>query len=310
MMFNFGHRQTMFLVSLLLSSIAIISNQAAAVRCDATPGRAAFCGNLRKQSTADLERRAACIRNSFSEILDPPFDDEGKVRLCWLGSDEQICGAVNPRYLQTIHLVFVHHIEDNNGSANDVIITQQYIENLYRKLMKDSTQTVVRPLTGVRGEIVQGKDIHVLTGGSFMDYVQSSQYVAELSSFGAEIAQRVRERKFISIAHRIDEGLIENNHKMKRLDFIESIARSASNPNQCWFPLQRPALRIHLFPDEQCFHLYGSDLYEEIMADRKQITMIAASDTSQMFRWMNLWYLTYFQQGRVGKSDNFDICLR
>ena len=168
----------MFVSSLLLSSIATQFVRAASGRFDAMPGRTVFCGNLRQQSTRDLERRAAYIRNSFSEILDPPFDDEGKVRLCWLGGDEQICGAVNPRYLQTIHLVFVHHVEDNNGSVNDCILTKQCIEHLYQKLIKDKTQTVWQPLTGVHGERTQLRDIHILTEGTFEDYVQSSQYVA------------------------------------------------------------------------------------------------------------------------------------
>ena len=231
----------MFLISLLFLSTSRLFVQAAPGRFDATPGRT---GNLRQQSTEDLERRAACIRNSFCEILDPPFDDEGKVRVCWLGGDEQICGAVNPRYLQTIHLVFVHHIEGNDGSVKDFILTKQYIEHLYRKLIKDNTQTVVRPSTGVDEERTQHKDIHVLTGGSFENYVQSSQYVAELSSFGEEIAKRVRERNFISIAHRIHD--VDDNPKMGYLKgprWSGNIEHFASSAKQCWFPRQRPELR-------------------------------------------------------------------
>ena len=48
-------------------------------------------------------------------------------------------------------------------------------------------------------------------------------------------------------------------------------------------------------------------MYEEIINNRKQIALIAASDAAQMLTWAKLWH---FEQNRIMRSSNVDVCLR
>ena len=127
----------MFLGALLLQSIVWMHVRAMRT-INVVADRIVFCGRLPKQSNEDLERRAAAMRDSFCEILDPPFDDEGKVRLCWLG-DASICGAVRLRYLQSVPVVYVHYVEDKDGSETDEDEAGMYLADILDKLTNNGS---------------------------------------------------------------------------------------------------------------------------------------------------------------------------
>lgn len=247
-------------------------------------GRAVYCLNLPKQSTADLERRASVMRNSFCEILDPPIDDAVKVRLRWLG-DEQTCGAVRPRYLQIVPLVYIHYIEDHDGSQQDIDRTREFFTALAAKLRKDDTQTVTEELLHSHSDLLKH---HVLTTLSFADF-RKTCHGQEVNLFPDGVVQRVIDRKLVPIPHRIHGQM---NDVFRAKEYMTGIAHDASsNPIQSYFPLQRPALRIHLFADELALIQHGSELYDEIMDSPKQIAAMAASEAEYMTRWRFYWAL-------------------
>ena len=258
-------------------------------------GRAVFVlQTLPKQSTDELERIASAFRGSFCEILDPAFDDEGKVRLCWLG-DQEICGAVRRRYLQSVPLSYVHYIEDQDGSLEDVRVTSNYLEALTQKLMKDDTQCVTRRLAEIHWGV---KNYHFLTNASTLEdylYLACQHNIAYQNADDfqfipqpLEIVRKVLDRKLVAIPHRIHERMQE---VLALRESMEQHALLAPCPKQSYWPLQRPAFRIHLFPDEQSFISHGGELFDEIANDPKHISIHYASEASGMARWKMYWRL-------------------
>ena len=271
------------------------------------PGRAVFVlATLPKQSTDELERIASAFRSSFCEILDPAFDDESKVRLCWLG-DQEICGAVRRRYLQSVPLAYVHYIEDQDGSVEDTRVTLEYFKGLSQKLMKDDTQKVSRSSP----EIHEGeKNCHWLsTASTFENNLHlASQYNIACQNADhfqfmpqpLEIVRKVLDRKLIGISHRIHESMGE------AFALKASMKKSAGDEfcsKQSYWPLQRTALRIHLFPDEQSFISHGGELFDEIGNGPKHFATHYASKASDMMRWMMYWL---FEPARVMLSTDAD----
>lgn len=269
----------MLLHVLFVHSVAIYVH--AIKRINVVPGRAVYCGALPTQSTDNLERRASAMRRSFCEIMDPPFNNDSKVRLRWLGDGQTICGAVNRRYLQSIPLVYVHFIEDHNSSTIDLDFAEQYFEELTEKLRRDKNQTVIRGLTCIQEYT---KNLHILTYQTFQDFKQSCHHIGNPCSI--EIVHRVLDRKLIPIPHRLDANL---ERVLPLRHHMQMIANNAV-PTQVYWPLQHPALRIHLFPNEQAFIRHGAGIHNEIRADPKQIALVFASEAPQMMRWW--WYWT------------------
>ena len=252
-------------------------------RINVISGRAVFCGNLSKQRTDDLERRASLLRNSFSEILDPPLDDEGKVRLRWLG-DEETCAAVNRLYPRSVPLVYVHYIENNNGSETDLDLTIKFLAHLARKLRRDTSQILQRGLTSIHDKT---ENRHVLTRLSYADYHWASQQIENFPSrYSPEIVQRVLDRKLVPVSHRIHEDIMRLDEQLKNI-------AGDNSPKfwlkQFWFPLRRPALCIHLFPNERSFIRHGGALCDEIIGDPRHFTMMFANEAPQMIRWTSYW---------------------
>lgn len=250
-------------------------------RTDAVSGRAVFCRNLptHAQRNEDLERRAEKIGNSYCEILYPSFDENDKVRLRWLGDDE-VCGAVNMRYLFIVPTLYVHFIEDHDGSVDDDEGRQRYFEALFRgKLIKDSTQAVDGEAT---------KNSHIAIKVPFEEYQRGvlADTIASMSHPTGihPILERLIDSTLIPIAHRMHDDL-EQVWAMQ--DNLEGIARELS-PIQSWFPRQRPVLRIHLFPNERSHVRFSCALRDTIMDDKKQLTLVSAPDASTMM------HLTYF----------------
>ena len=95
----------------------------------------------------------------------------------------------------------------------------------------------------------------------------------------------VLDRKLIPIPHWINE---DTSIIQKFRGYLTRVARDAS-PKQSYYPLQSPALRIHSFPNEESFVRLGGELYDELMADPKQIVLMAASAAPQMVRWCLHW---------------------
>ena len=273
----------MLLPFLLLQSFLWLSTQAMIRKINVIAGRAVFVNdNLPKQSNDDLERIASAMRNSFCEIINPEFDYEDKVRLCWLG-DERICGAVRRRYIVGVPMIYVHYIEDQDESAHDSDLTEKYLEYLAQKLRKDDTQIVARNVTFSKDNT---KNRHVLTNLSFAGYRRESRDGAARSRFGVEIVQRVLDRILIPIPHRI-------HVKFQVLEmYTERMQRMAlsTSSKQSYYPLQHPALRIHLFPNEQSFIRHGGELYDEVVADPKQFVTIGAPDIRQLVKSRLFWY--------------------
>ena len=280
----------MLLNHCIIPSILCLSVQAMR-RVSVIPGNAVFCGNLREQTTDDLEEIASKFRNSWCEIMDPPFDDKDRVRLRWLG-DEETCGAVSRRYLQSVPVVYVHYIEDNDGSKEDTDLAKECLAGLIRKLRRDRTQILVSTLMGIYDKT---KNSHVLFP-SYSNYLKAYQDGASRSPcYSEELVQRVLDRKIISIPHRIHESTTDFRSQR---EYIEGIANEAS-PEQSWSPSQRPALRIHLFPNEQSFIRYGGELYDEIKANPKSIALLTAPEASDLSRWWLHWDIC---QCRVPRS--------
>ena len=272
----------MFLSLFLMHSLYWLSVDAIR-RINIIPGRAVFCGNLSKQRTDDLEHRASVLRNSFAEILDPPFDARDRVRLRWLG-DEEICAAVNRLYLHSVPLVYVHYIQNNNGSETDVDLTVKFLDHLARKLRRDKSQILQWGFTSIHDKT---PNCHVLTRLSYTDYhwACDSQYS---SRYGTALVQKVLDRKLVSIPHRIHEDIVRmDGHQLENL-----LPRDDSPKiwlEQSWFPLRRPTLCIHLFPNEQSFIRHGGALYNEVLGNPKFFTMLCAADAPQMIRWNWYW---------------------
>ena len=271
------------LLSLLLMHSVYWLSVDAIKRINIISGRAVFCGNLSKQRTDDLERRASVLRNSFSEILDPPLDDEGKVRLRWLG-DEETCAAVNRLYLHSVPLVFVHYIENNNGSETDLDLTIKFLDQLALKLRRDKSQILQRGMTSIHDKT---QNRHVLTRLSYTDYHWACQQIENFPSrYSSGIVQRVLDRKLVSIPHRIHENVMRLDEQ------LQNIASELSPKfwlKQFWFPLQRPTLRIHLFRNEQSFIRHGGAVWDEIINDPRHFTMMFANEAPQMIRWTGYW---------------------
>ena len=274
----------MLLNPFMISSILLLSAQAMR-RVSVIPRYAVFCGNLREQTTDDLEEIASKFRNSWCEILDPPFDDKDRVRLRWLG-DGETCGAVSRRHLQSVPVVYAHYIEDNDGSKEDTDLTKEYLAGLIRKLRRDPTQILV-PIPILMGIYDKTKNSHVLFE-SYSNYLRAFQDCASRSPYaddGEELVQRVLDRKIIPIPHRIHETMTDVGYQRK---YMEEIAREASS-EQSWSLSQRPALRIHFFPDEQSFIRNGGELHDEIKTNPKSIALLTASDASELPRWWLHW---------------------
>ena len=272
----------MWLSILLLNLINWLS-VGAIRRINIISGRAVFCGNLSKQRTADLERRASVMRNSFSEILDPPLDDEGKVRLRWLG-DEETCGAVNRRHLHSVPLVYVHYIENNNGSETDLDLTAKFLDHLARKLGRDKSQMLQRGLISIHDKT---QNRHVLTLLSYTDYYWACESMENaVSLYGINTVKRVLDRKLLPIPHRIHETIMRLDEQLQGIAFDNSPKFWLK---QSWSPLQRPTLRIHLFRDEQSFIRHGGAIYDEIIGDPRHFTMLFANEAPQMIRWSWYW---------------------
>ena len=269
-------------------------------------GRAVFVlDTLPKQSTDDLERIASAFRSSFCEILDPAFDDEDKVRLCWLG-DEDICGAVRRRYLQSVPLAYVHYVEDQDGSVEDALVTSNYFTGLTEKLMKDDTQGVTKKPPMIHEGV---KNCHWLSIESTSDaylhlacqYNLASQNEDDFlfNPQPLEIVRNVLDRKLIAIPHRIHEDM---NEVFALRTYMQTYARDVSCTKQSYWPLQRPALRIHLFPNEQAFISHGGELFDEIANDPKHFAMHFAAKASQMMRWRRMHW--FFEPDRIMHSVN------
>ena len=210
----------------------------------------------------------------------------------WLG-DEETCGAVSRRHLQSVPVVYAHYIEDNDGSKGDTDLTKEYLSELDGKLERDDMQIVASMLLSIYDKT---KNSHVLFE-SYADYLKAYQDCASRSpSYGQELVQRVLDRKIIPIPHRIHETITDLR---ERREYMEEIASEAS-PEQSWSPSQRPALRIHFFPNEQSFIRYGGELYDEIKANHKFIALLTAPDASELVRWWLHWDIYY--QTRVPRS--------
>ena len=279
----------MLLNHLFISSMFWLSVRAMR-RISVIPGNAVFCGNLPNQTTDDLEEIASKFRNSWCEILDHPFDDKDRVRLRWLG-DEETYGAVNRRYLQTVPVVYVHYIEDNDGSKEDTDLAKDYTSELIEKLKRDETQTVA-PMTGINDK-TKNKHVNFL---SYSDYLKARKDCASQSpSYREELVQRVLDRKIIPIPHRIHNTMTDGPFQSK---YMRGIARAAL-PEQSWSLSQRPILRIHLFPDEQSFTRNGGELYDEIKSNPKSIALLTAPDASELSRWWLYWDLNQFRTPRA-----------
>ena len=276
----------MLLNHLFIPSMLWLSAQAIR-RISVIPGNAVFCGNLPKQSTDDLEEIAFKFRNSWCEILDPPFDDKDRVRLRWLG-DERTSGAVRRRYLKSVPVVYAHYIEDNDESTNDTALAQEYISELKGKLKRDESQIVTTSWLSIYNKATK---CHVLSE-SYSNYLKAYQDCASRSpSYGQDLVRRVLDRKIIPIPHRIHETMtLVRPHRYH----MEEIAKQAS-PEQSWSLSQRPALRIHLFPNEQSFIRYGGELYDEIQVNPKSIAFLAAPDAPDLTRWWLQWDICPFR---------------
>ena len=266
-------------------------------RIDLTPGRVVSCTKLPKQRTDHLERIASVFSNSLCEILDPPFDDKFKIRLRWLG-DEQVCGAVNPRYIKSVvPLVYVHYIEDHDGSERDKNLTRKLFDELALKLNKDITQTVTAYLWFPHADT---ENLHVLTTMQWNEFRQTFRSEPSTTAlYTDEVFQRMLDWKLIPMTHRIHENtdIVQGWRST-----MEGIGQNA-NPKQLYRPLQRPALRIHLFSDEWSFVHYGDELYDKIMNDSRQIAMLATSDPQKMERWWWYWYAVNSFSNQVSKCE-------
>ena len=238
-----------------------------------------FCaGHLPKQSTEDLEQIASKLRNSSCEILDPPFDDEGKVRLCSL-DEPDICGAVNRRYLHSVPVVFVHYPLDYDESKDDDEAIDEYYGEWDEKLKKDNTQSVAQTPSDIQKCT---NNVHVLTKLSLDEWIQRFG-----TSYPIKIAGQWLNRKIIPIAHRIHEVIPTTFFGFEEIRALQSC------PKQSYYPFQRPQLHIHLFPNKESFISRGGDLHDKIISDSKQIAMISSPDPQQLthcawyFRSMN-----------------------
>ena len=281
----------MLVIRLLLSLILWLSVEGMIREINVIAGRTVFVNDdLPKQSSDDLERKASAMRNSFCEIMKPEFDYEGKVRLRWFG-DQQICGAVRRRYLHRVPVVYVHFIEDKDESEYDLNLALKYLDNLAQKLRRDVTQSVTTGLTSIHQRI---DNLHVVTNLSYAEYHQNCldihhrRYSADSDS---ETVKRVLDRQLIPIPHRIHVNT-EESDRCRELTI--NIARGVSS-KQSYYPLQHPAVRIHLFPNEHSFVRYGGELHDELMADPKQVVMMAAPDSRQHLKYVYFWHRAQYQ---------------
>ena len=113
-----------------------------------------------------------------------------------------------------------------------------------------------------------------------------------------EIIERVLDRKLIPISHRIHANIESILHKR---EIMERMAQDA-DPKQCW-KNQRPALRIHLFSDEHAFINYGSELYDEIVADPKQFAATSSYDAALSVRWGWYWHSERNRMMSCGRNN-------
>ena len=246
--------------------------------------------------------------HAFYEIIEAIDEDPEKVRLRWLG-DYNTTTEIESQYVRNIPRHFEHYIV--GGSTVSKSELDIYVDELEQKLKRDPSQTVLRRHDGIfrisMHDLMTPTRHFVSHCEQFPNIIDAQiQEMSETEGVSMEekITVRVLARNMIWISHHVDAGLLTQIRSQH--PYLQQITDSVST-KQSFYPLQRPLLRIHSFPDELTFLEQGSELHSEIMNDPKQITLILPSMPSVPANRFSLYWLPFPKHVIIRPSERLGL---